>query len=206
MKKIISVLVIVMVFMLAGCEDESSEDYTRDRCGENGEWVSTTLMPSNDGYCKYESYYTQEEVDEMLEGYQKVVFLDSIDDMCQLITSSGFRDADDCRDVISWLIDNWEEIEDWNFDFKDDYVTKTYLWADFYDSFGEDIVEYMEETYQPLEDYEIDNQITITTIAQIDLVLYGLEHSQEPLTDEEQFVFDLYTQLREQLYLEIGGE
>jgi len=95
----------------------------------------------------------------------------------------------------------------------EDYVTKAYLWADFYDSFGEDIVEYMEEYYQPLEECDsdceidkIDTQILITTIAQIDLILYGLENSQEPLTDEEQFVLDLYTMLREILYLELESE
>ena len=192
MKKIIGILVIVMVFMLAGCEETEPKE-----CEVGYDWdrMFEKCVPRD---YNNDELYTQKEVDEMI--------IDIRQDLMQYyIQSYDGKLYTNCR--IEDSIKVCDEI------ILDDYVTKAYLWADFYDSFGEDIVEYMEENYQPLENCDsdceidkIDREIDITTIAQIDLVLYGLEHSQEPLTDEEQFVFDLYTQLREQLYLEIGGE
>jgi hypothetical protein len=108
-KKLLLALTILLAFALSGCEKETVSE---SRCGENGTWVSTTLTPSNEGYCSYEDvYYTKEEVDEMLQDYYvQYVYLDSIDDLCNTITYNGFRDSNDCAESLSWLFDNWEEL------------------------------------------------------------------------------------------------
>ena len=63
MKKILSVLLVfLMVLVLSGCDETVSQS----KCGDNGVWHQTTLTPSNDGYCIYDTYYTQEEVDSLL--------------------------------------------------------------------------------------------------------------------------------------------
>ena len=50
MKKVL--IAVLLLFALSACETQTETD----KCGENGEWVSTTLTPSNDGYCKYDGY------------------------------------------------------------------------------------------------------------------------------------------------------
>ena len=180
MKKIISVLVIVMVFMLAGCEP-----------GGFGDLPSLIHTTYDSDYIN-ENYYTQEEVDEMIADLE-----DSFDAQAMNNLNERVMELEsELRDFDRFEYEDLLEFEDY-----------------FHNEWLDILQTYLEENYQPLENCDsdceidkIDNQITITTIAQIDLVLYGLEHSQEPLTDEEQFIFDLYTQLREQLYLEIGGE
>jgi hypothetical protein len=81
----------------------------------------------------------------------------------------------------------------------------------FYGTWVNDLEEYLEENYQPLEEITIDSEIsridreiTMATIAQIYMMLYVMENSQEPLTEEEQFVYDLYSSLRDMLYNELG--
>ncbi len=221
MKKIIGILVIVMVFMLAGCEKkesyldielENTQHYTdcewnsalssKVKCvDELGVGVLITYSKyKEDLYSLDNQYYTQEEVNSMLQEqgnniikilYDNYVEYDDLDNIfysnCIIVDGIKY-----CDIVLNLNDDTLEQ-----------RITE----------FENDLQTYLEENYQPLEECDsdceidkIDNQITITTIAQIDLVLYGLEHSQDPLTDEEQFVFDLYTQLREQLYLEVGGE
>jgi len=208
MKKIIGILVIVMVFMLAGCEEVDNPNYMID------DWEQEDRLEFIDGLrncydinfddedCMVQDvrFYTQDQVDSMLQ--------------------------EQGNDIIKILYDNYVEYDDLdNIFYSNCIIVDGIKYCDIVLNLNDDTLEqritefendlqtYLEENYQPLEECDsdceidkIDNQITITTIAQIDLVLYGLEHSQEPLTDEEQFVFDLYTQLREQLYLEIGGE
>jgi len=208
MKKIIGILVIVMVFMLAGCEEVDNPNYMID------DWEQEDRLEFIDGLrncydinfddedCMVQDvrFYTQDQVDSMLQEqgnniikilYDNYVEYDDLDNIfysnCIIVDGIKY-----CDIVLNLNDDTLEQ-----------RITE----------FENDLQTYLEENYQPLEECDsdceidkIDDQITITTIAQIDLVLYGLEHSQEPLTDEEQFVFDLYTQLREQLYLEIGGE
>jgi len=208
MKKIIGILVIVMVFMLAGCEEVDNPNYMID------DWEQEDRLEFIDGLrncydinfddedCMVQDvrFYTQDQVDNMLQ--------------------------EQGNDIIKILYDNYVEYDDLdNIFYSNCIIVDGIKYCDIVLNLNDDTLEqritefendlqtYLEENYQPLEECDsdceidkIDDQITITTIAQIDLVLYGLEHSQEPLTDEEQFVFDLYTQLREQLYLEIGGE
>jgi len=65
------------VFMLTGCE---SDGVVTSKCGGNGEWISTTVTPSSEGYCKYDNYLTEEEVrdlvDSLIESSEYKIYVD----------------------------------------------------------------------------------------------------------------------------------
>ena len=144
---------------------------------------------------KDDNYYTKEEVDLMFEE----------------LGTDGWSTIQQQQSVANARLDELESLlRDFErFEYEDLLEFEEYFYGDFKD----ELDVYLEENYQPLEECDIDcaieqidRDIMITTIAQIDLALYGLENSDEPLSEEEQFVYDLYITLREELYSEIEGK
>ena len=141
MKKIISlILLITLVLALSGC---SKEPQVRETVGdyEKCEYIGNYSI-IDDGYylCDEEElsieeyiqllliediYYTQEEVDEMLEGLYDLYIEENEQDIAELkywcidvwldvpddIMSSDEYYADyDCIDMLEWYGENWEEL------------------------------------------------------------------------------------------------
>lgn len=179
-----------VVLALSGCGNE----YTTTAEAEEGRICS--LMNNNgiseEYWCDY--YYTQEEVDEIIDRLWETY-----------LTNDEYNiDLDDIGDYIQELEQRIEELENTN------YVTEAYLYADFQDSFGEMILDYLEETYQPLEECDIDcdiqrinNEIFIATIGMIDILIYQYENTTEELTEEDELVYNLLLMQKQELIGEI---
>jgi hypothetical protein len=174
-----------------------------------------TIMPNVDDT----RYYTQEEVDILLQDFCWDIF--GIDDNCidaHKDVQAIFEEYDTefytinerVRKLNERVMELESELRDFErFEYEDLIEFMEFFENDFEEALKDFLLtEYglgKELTSDDVID-QIDRDIVITTIAQIDLVLYGLENAQYELTEDEQFVYDLYSGLREMLYNNLGDE
>ena len=120
MKKISLALVVLLILVLSGCDSNTME--TLDVGG-------------------HETYYTQEEVDELLEDYVQRVYLDSGSDICFIIHGEEYDCWNDyyTRDELNEIFDFAEQ--DWTVQDFVDYIDDL-----------EDIVGNLEQRIDELED------------------------------------------------------
>ena len=189
MKKIVVVIMLVLILALSGCV--SDEDfYTKEEVDLLLKNHESEILVHQEDILEFESY-VQEILDLLYASY---VEYDEFDNMlysgCEII--EGIKH---CNII---------------FDLNKNYVEESYLWANFYDSFSEDLIEYIDESLE-IEDDTIETTIAYTTLSMIDILLFMYNEELESgtiFTEEEIVYYDMLIIMRE-LYineLENGDE
>ena len=151
MKKVLSILLVfVMVLVLSGCRETVSES----RCGDNGVWHQTTLTPSNEGYCIYDDYYTQEEVDEMLSHLAE----DDTENYVDNLNKRVYELESELRDFERFEYEDLLEFEEYFYsewlDDLEEYLGETYYTKDELDEGFEDVRLYLEDLQAQIADLQ----------------------------------------------------
>ena len=204
-KIVLVVMMLVFVLALSGCEDGYLSDNHKD-CVENG---GTYSIPELVCYENIESY-SQEEVDLIISELESKLD-NQVQEILDLLYAS-YVEYDEFDNMLYSGCEIIEGIKHCNiiFDLNKNYVEESYLWANFYDSFSEDLIEYIDESLE-IEDDTIETTIAYTTLSMIDILLFMYNEELESgtiFTEEEIVYYDMLIIMRE-LYineLENGDE
>ena len=208
MKKLLLVLVLTLVLFMSGCGENELRKTDEYYCENDYDGTWNELLKQ----CDY-NYYTQEEVDLLIREIEDSFDAQAMNNLNERVLEleSELRDFDkfDYEDLIEfeeYFYGTW--VNDLEIHLEETYVEESYLWAHFYDSFSEDIIQYLEENYQPLEEVNHDYQLALTTLATLDIMIMMVEeHGVQILNETELSQYESMVAMRDTLYneLEEGG-